>query len=114
LKNNKATGCDGIPAKVRKMLVIKDEGTDILMKLFNVIRNKREFPIAWKTALKQTIYKGKGNQRESSNYIWISLLPIFGKIYSGIIPFRLKEWLLHHKKLALFWAGFIEKKRNSR
>jgi len=50
IKNNKATGCDSIPSEKRKKLVIKDEGTNLLMKLFDVIRNKREFPTEWKNA----------------------------------------------------------------
>jgi hypothetical protein len=43
MKNNKATGYDGIPAEAW-MMFTKDEGTEILTKLFNVIRNRREFP----------------------------------------------------------------------
>ena len=38
MKNNKATGCDGIPAEVWKILVTKAEETYILTKLFNMIR----------------------------------------------------------------------------
>jgi hypothetical protein len=51
MKNNKATGCDGIPAEAWKMLDTNAEGTEILVKLFTVIRSKREFPKAWQTAL---------------------------------------------------------------
>jgi phosphatidylserine/phosphatidylglycerophosphate/cardiolipin synthase-like enzyme len=44
MKNNKASGCDGLPTEVWKRLIIKDEGILILTKLFNMIRNKRVFP----------------------------------------------------------------------
>jgi hypothetical protein len=114
MENNKPTRRDGIPAEERKMMVTKDEGTDILMKLFNMIRNRRDFPIAWKTALQQPINKGKGNQEAAQYYTWISLLPVFWKIYSSTLTFRLTERLLHHTQLALLWAGFIEGKRLSR
>jgi len=67
------------------------------MKLFDVIRNKREFQQHGKNALIQQIYKGKGNQRESSNYTGISPLPIFRKINLAIRTLRVREWLLHHK-----------------
>ena len=65
-----------------------------------MVRNKRELPKEWKTALIQPIYKGKGSQRERGNYRGISLLPLLGKIlvYSGMIACRLRDWLIHHKK----------------
>jgi hypothetical protein len=42
MKNNKATGCDGIPNGSWKMLVNNAEGNEILTSLFNIIRSKRE------------------------------------------------------------------------
>jgi uncharacterized protein (DUF2147 family) len=90
-KNNKATGCDGIPAEAWKMLVTNDEGNEILVKLFNMTRSKTQFPKEWKTALIQLIYKVKGNQRVPGNYSGISLLPVLGKTYSGIIAHRLRN-----------------------
>lgn len=44
MKNIKATGYDGICAEAWKMLVTNAEGTEILTKVFNTIRHKREFP----------------------------------------------------------------------
>jgi hypothetical protein len=68
MKNNKATGCDGIPAEARK----------ILTKLFNMISSKRDFPKECKTAQIQPICKGKGNPRQPGDYRGISLLPVSG------------------------------------
>jgi hypothetical protein len=62
---------------VWKILVTNAEGTEILTKLFTVIKSKREFSKEWQTALIQSIYKGKGSQREPENYRGISLLPVF-------------------------------------
>lgn len=41
MKNSKATGCDGIPTEASRILITKDEGTEILTKLFNLIKNKK-------------------------------------------------------------------------
>ena len=40
MKNNKATECDGIPTEASRILVTNDESTEILTKLFNLIKNK--------------------------------------------------------------------------
>jgi hypothetical protein len=44
MKNNKATGFDGIPAEVWKVLSTNNEGIGILMDLFNKIKNKKIYP----------------------------------------------------------------------
>jgi hypothetical protein len=43
-KNNKATACDVIPAEAWKVQVTNAEGTEMWIKLFNVIRSKRVCP----------------------------------------------------------------------
>ena len=111
MKNNKAAVCNGIPAEAWKMLVTNTEGTDILLKLFNMIRSKWKFTKEWNPALIQPIYKGKGSQREPGNYRGVSLLPFVGKLYSGIIVYRLRDWLLHHKIMALFQMEFPKGRR---
>jgi hypothetical protein len=42
------------------MIVTKHEGIEVLMKLFSMIRNIREFPEQWKVALIQPIHNGNG------------------------------------------------------
>jgi hypothetical protein len=79
MRSNEATACDGIPAEAWKTLVANAEGTEILMKLFPMIRSKRECPKEWKTASIQPFYKGKGSQRELGSYRGISLFPVMGK-----------------------------------
>jgi hypothetical protein len=39
MQNNKATGYDGIPAEAWMMIVTKHERTEVLTKLFSMIRN---------------------------------------------------------------------------
>lgn len=41
IKNNKATECDDIPTEASRMVVTNDQGTEILMKLFNPTENKK-------------------------------------------------------------------------
>jgi hypothetical protein len=45
MKNNRATGIDGIPAEAWKVLSTKNEGIGILTYLFNQIKNKKIIPI---------------------------------------------------------------------
>jgi hypothetical protein len=44
MKNNKATGFDGIPAEAWKVLSTKNEGIGTLTDLFNQIKNKKKCP----------------------------------------------------------------------
>jgi preprotein translocase subunit SecG len=55
MKNNQTGGCNGIPAEAWKMLVTNTEGNEILTKLLNMFRSKRNLPKEWKTALMQPI-----------------------------------------------------------
>jgi hypothetical protein len=43
IKNNKETGRDVLSAVAWKVLVIKVEGTEIFVKMFNVMKIKRQF-----------------------------------------------------------------------
>jgi hypothetical protein len=82
MKNNKASGCDGLPTEVWQIFIIKDKGIQILMKLFNTSRNKRVFRKRMENCINKPIYKGKENRKELGNYRGISLLPVLDKIYS--------------------------------
>ena len=37
------------------------------------------------------LYKGKGERTESSNYRGITLLSVVGKIYAGILVYRVRK-----------------------
>jgi hypothetical protein len=81
--------------------------------MFHKIKNGKQFPLEWKTAIIHPIYKGKGNQEKPRNYRGISLLSVCGKIFSGIMARILRDWLIHHKRLSRFQAGFIKGKRTT-
>jgi hypothetical protein len=44
MKNNKETEKNVLSAVAWKVLVIKGEGTEIFVKMFNVMKIKRQFP----------------------------------------------------------------------
>ena len=46
-------------------------------------------PENWRSAAIVTLYKGKGERTECSNYRGISLLSVGGKIYAGILVDRM-------------------------
>jgi hypothetical protein len=83
-----------------------------LTKLFNIIRSKREFKKEGKTALIQPIHRRKGSQSlgttEEFHYY-----QFWGKIYSEITAYRLREWLIHHKKRTLLQMGFAIGRRTA-
>jgi len=85
MNSNKATACGVIRAAAWKMLVTNIEGTEILTKVFNMIRHTREFPKECKTALIQPIYKVQGSHRSLRNSTGISVLLVMAKIYPETI-----------------------------
>ena len=87
LKNNKAPGSDGIPAKI-----YKHGGNTLLLRfyeLFQVVWRDEEAPQEFKDASIVPIYKKKGDRAECGNYRGISLLAIAGKILTRILFSRL-------------------------
>jgi hypothetical protein len=111
MKNNKATGFDGIPAKMWKMFCTIKGRLEILVEMFNKIKRGKGFPEDWKIAVICPVYKGRGKRGEPGNYRGISLLLVLCKIYSGILAGRLRDWLLNNKILSRFQAGFMKDKR---
>jgi hypothetical protein len=111
MKNNKASGYDGIPAEFWKVFCNGEQGIGILTNMFNKIKNGKQFPLEWKTAIMHPNYKGKGYREKPGNYRGISLLSVCGKIFSGMLAGRLRDWLINHKMLSRFQAGFIKGKR---
>jgi hypothetical protein len=88
MKNNKASGWDGIPVEFWKVLCNREQGVEILTNMFNRIKNRKQFPIEWKTAIVHPIYKGRGARGKPGNYRGISLLSTCSKIFSGILARR--------------------------
>jgi hypothetical protein len=79
--------------------------------MFNKIKNGEEYLLDWKIATICPIYMGKGNRKKPGNCRGISPLSVCGKIFSGIVAGRLRDWLIYHKVLSVFPAGLITGKR---
>ena len=48
-------------------------------------------PEDWRSAVICSLYKGKGERTECSNYRGISLLSVVGKVFAGIIEDRVRK-----------------------
>ena len=79
----------------------------ILHKLFNRLFEFGEFPEDWCNSIIVPLYK-RGNINEPSNYRGISLLDVFGKIYTGVLNRRLTFYVNMFNKLSESQSGFRE------
>jgi hypothetical protein len=102
MRNNKAVGFNGMPAEMWEIFSITNDGIKILTNLFNKVKNKNEFHSDRKVAIICPIYKVEGSPQEPGNYRGISLLSVLGKIFSGILADRLRDWLSNHEVLSSF------------
>ena len=102
-KNNKASGPDEICAEILKTSF--DYICPFLLKLYNRIFNRAEYPRDWGTSIITPIYKG-GNKNIASNYRGITLTNILAKIYSQILLNRLNSWTDKHEKISNCQFGF--------
>jgi len=85
LKNNKASGPDGIPAEI-----FKYDGQYLLHRLpFHSTWNSKQLPQQWKDANIVTIFKRKGDQAVCGNSRGISLLSVAGKFLARVMLQRL-------------------------
>ncbi len=86
LKNNKATGPDGIPAEI-----LKEGGLELLYLIHALLLKvweKEELPSELRDALIVTIFK-KGDKAESGNFRGISLLSTTDKVLIRVLANRL-------------------------
>ena len=103
MKNNKASGIDGIPSEFFKMSVTQLSPT--LCLIFNSVFNSGYFPEQWSKGLIIPIHK-KGDRADPKNYRGISLLTIFSKIFTGILNKRLTSWCKINNIIPECQAGF--------
>jgi hypothetical protein len=79
------------------------------VRLFNKVKEGKDFPTYWKIAIVYQIFEVKGKIREPGNYRGIVLLSALGNIYSG----RLRDWLINNRILSKFQAGFVINNRKT-
>lgn len=105
LRAGKAPGPDGI---IPEMFINTiDIILPILNKLFNRLFLRGEFPGTWSKSIMIPIHK-KGDINSADNYRGISLLDIFGKIYTSILNRRLTFFVNMYNKITESQAGFRE------
>ncbi|CAB4038388.1 Hypothetical predicted protein, partial [Paramuricea clavata] len=106
LKTNKATGLDGISAKLLKDSVCVIAPT--LTKIFNLSLRCGAFPDIWKKGKVTPIYK-TGDPTSSNNYRPITILPTLSKLLERIVHRQIYNYLQEHTLLASQQFGFRSK-----
>ena len=108
LKSTKATGLDGIPAKL-----LKDAAQEVAKPIANLINltfSTGEIPQEWKEAKVTPIFKS-GEKDDVNNYRPISVLPLISKIMERAIQVQLVSFLTENNVLSEHQSGF--RKRHS-
>ena len=87
---NKASGGDGIPAELFKIL--KDDAVKVLHSICQQIWRMQQWPQDWKRSVFTPIPK-KGNAKECSNYHTIGLLSHASRVMLKILQGRLQQYV---------------------
>ena len=98
---NKASGGDGIPVELVKIL--KDDVVKVLHSIFQKIWNTQQWSQDWKRSVFILIPK-KGNAKECSNYHTIALISHASKVMLKILQARLQQYM--NRELPYVQAGF--------
>ena len=88
ITTNKASGHDGIPVELFKIL--KDDGVKVLHSIGQQIWKTQQWSQDWKTSVFILIPK-KGNAKECSNYCTIALISHTSKVMLKILQARLQQ-----------------------
>ena len=104
LKNNKASGIDGILNEFIKHSL--DLMLPLYLKLFNKILDTGEMPEDWVKGLIIPVYKNKGSKSNADNYRGITLLSCLGKLFTSILNHRLTEFCEKNQILNETQTGF--------
>ena len=86
----KATGDDGIPAELLKIL--KGDAVKVLHSVCQQIWKTQQWPQDWKRSVFIPILK-KGNAKEYSNYGMIALISHTSKVMHKILQSRLQQYM---------------------
>ena len=87
---NKASGGDGIPAKLFKIL--KDDAVKVLHAIYYQIWKTQQWPQDWKRSVFIPIPK-KGDAKECSNCRTIALISHTSKVMLKILQERLQQYM---------------------
>ena len=101
ITTNKASGGDGIPVELFKIL--KDDAVKVLHSICQQIWKTQQWPQEWKRSVFILIPK-TGNAKECSNYCTIALISHSSKVMLKILQARLQQYVNH--ELQDVQAGF--------
>ena len=101
ITTNKASGGDGIPAELLKIL--KDGAVKVLHSICQQIWKTQQWPQDWERSVFIPIPK-KGNAKECSNYCTTALISHASKVTLKILQARLQRYMNH--ELPDIQAGF--------
>ena len=101
ITTNKASGGDGIPVELFRIL--KDDAVKVLHSVCQQIWKTQQWPQDWKRAVFIPIPK-KGNAKECSNYYTIALISHASKVMLKILQAWLQQYM--NRELADVQAGF--------
>jgi len=107
LKSHKATGPDGLPARL-----LKETATEIapaVSLLFQASLDQGKVPASWKMALVVPVFK-KGNRSSAANYRPISLTSILCKLCEHIVHTTINSHLDRNDILSDAQHGFRKKR----
>ena len=107
IKENKATGPDGIPGNLLK--ICANELADVLTLLFQASLDQGRLPQAWKQAFIVPVFK-KGDRGRVENYRPISLTSVTSKLLEHIVHSNIMDHFEEHSSLNEFQHGFRQKR----
>ena len=102
---NKASGGDGIPVELFQIL--KDGAMKVLHSICQQIWKTQQWPQDWKRSVFIPIPK-KGNAKECSNYLTLTLISHASKVMLKILQARLQQYV--NRELPDVQVGFRKAK----
>ena len=103
---SKASGGDGIPAELFKIL--KDDAGKVLHSIYQQIWKIQQWPQYWKRSILIPVSK-KGSTKECSNHWKIALISHASKVMLKILNARLQHYM--NQELPEVKAGCIQKRQ---
>ena len=110
LKNKKSSAFDSISNEMIKCSI--GHLGELLLRLFNTVINKSEFPKQWSEGYIIPIFKS-GDILDPTNYRGITVSSCLGKLFTKILNTRLLNYLLDNKMISNSQIGFIPGNRTS-
>ena len=89
---NKASGGDGIPIELFKIL--KDDAVKVRHSICQQLWKTHQWPQDWKRSVFIQMPK-KGNAKECSNYHTVALISHASKVMLKILQARLQQYVIH-------------------